>query len=148
MLDDDLTMERQLAEDAGRDSFRSVPDVPISEADDEEPEVEEEEAPVTSMDEETDSDPLTEADVYLAYGRIQQAEDVLLSALQSNPENADARLKLLEVYHSAGNTAAFDQAAATFHEMQGDQDELLDRAGKKEGDGAHHRRLALDLETF
>ncbi|MBT8117495.1 MAG: hypothetical protein KJO66_06650 [Gammaproteobacteria bacterium] len=127
MLDDDLTMERQLAEDAGRDSFRSVPDVPISEAADEEPEVEEEEAPVESMDEESDSDPLTEADVYLAYGRIQQAEDVLLSALQSDPDNADARLKLLEVYHSAGNTAAFDQAAATFHEIQGDQDERWER---------------------
>lgn len=126
MLDDDLTMERQLAEEAGRDSFRSVPDVPISEAADEEPEIEEE-APVETMHEEADSDPLTEADVYLAYGRIQQAEDVLLSALQSHPDNADARLKLLEVYHSAGNAAAFDQAAATFHEMQGDQDERWER---------------------
>ena len=115
MLDDDMTMERQLAEVIARDPERSVPDVAVNEP---EPVMENDFAPESEND--ADSDPVTEADVYLAYGRIQQAEDVLLAALQSRPENMEARLKLLEVYHSGGNTVAFDQAAAAFHEMFGE----------------------------
>jgi pilus assembly protein FimV len=117
IFDDELTMERQLVEDAVREADMTVPDVSVHET----------EMPVVesspSFDDEPDSDPVTEADVYLAYGRIQQAEDILLVALQNKPDNADARLKLLEVYHSAGNAAAFDQAAETFKDMAGDDDD-------------------------
>ncbi len=112
-LDDEFTMEHQLAGVAGRGSVMPVPDVEIDEPVVEESELAQEAA------HDIDSDPVTEADVYLAYGRIQQAEDVLLAALQARPDNVDARMKLLEVYHSAGNAAAFDQAAAAFHEMFG-----------------------------
>lgn len=115
ILDDDMTMERQLAEVIARDPERSVPDVAVKES---EPLMKNEFEPENEND--ADSDPVTEADVYLAYGRIQQAEDVLLAALQSHPENMAARLKLLEVYHSAGNTVAFDQGAIAFHEMFGE----------------------------
>jgi pilus assembly protein FimV len=68
------------------------------------------------------SDPLTEADVFIAYGRIQQAEDVIKSALQGNPGNRDLTLKLFEIYHAAGNVAAFDAQAALFHETVGEDD--------------------------
>jgi pilus assembly protein FimV len=68
------------------------------------------------------SDPLTEADVFIAYGRIQQAEDVIKNALQGNPGNRDFKLKLFEIYHAAGNTAAFDAQAALFHETDGEDD--------------------------
>ena len=115
ILDDDMTMERQLAAVTDRENDRSVPDVAVNEP---EPAVENEFAPEAEND--ADSDPVTEADVYLAYGRIQQAEDVLLAALQSRPDNKEARLKLLEVYHSGGNTVAFDQGATAFHEMFGE----------------------------
>jgi pilus assembly protein FimV len=68
------------------------------------------------------SDPVTEADVYLAYGRTQQAEDVLQAALQDEPENLAVRSKLLMVYHAAGNAAAFNSAAGEFRELVADDD--------------------------
>ena len=52
---------------------------------------------------------------------------MLLAALQSRPENVEARLKLLEVYHSGGNTVAFDQAATAFHEMFGEDNDNWQR---------------------
>ncbi|MDD2727586.1 FimV/HubP family polar landmark protein [Malikia sp.] len=42
-------------------------------------------------------DPIAEADVYLAYGRVQQAEDILRDALLVHPDQASLRLKLLEI---------------------------------------------------
>ncbi len=56
-----------------------------------------------------DEDPVTEADVFLAYGRTQQAETVLLSALAAAPEDVNVRMKLLEVYHASGDTPGFDE---------------------------------------
>jgi len=55
-----------------------------------------------------DDSPVTEADVFLAYGRTQQAETVLLSALAAAPEDLMVRMKLLEVYHASGDAPAFD----------------------------------------
>ena len=69
------------------------------------------------------NDPVTEADVYLAYGRIQQAEDVLQAALQDDPENVAIRAKLLRVYHAAGNAEAFNSAAGEFRELVAADDE-------------------------
>ena len=68
------------------------------------------------------SDPVTEADVYLAYGRIQQAEDVLQAALQVDPENVAVQAKLLWVYHAAGNVAAFDSAASEYRQSVPEDD--------------------------
>jgi pilus assembly protein FimV len=68
------------------------------------------------------SDPLTEADVFIAYGRVQQAEEVIANALQHNPDSRDLKMKLLEIYHAAGNVAAFDAQAAAFRESVGDED--------------------------
>jgi pilus assembly protein FimV len=68
------------------------------------------------------SDPLTEADVFIAYGRVQQAEDVIKHALQSNPDNHALKMKLIEIYHAAGNGAAFDAQAAAFRETVDDDD--------------------------
>lgn len=58
-----------------------------------------------------EADPLAEADVYLAYGRYQQAEDLIKDALEKDYENEDLNLKLLEVFLAAHNTAAFDDHA-------------------------------------
>jgi pilus assembly protein FimV len=69
-----------------------------------------------------DSDPVTEADVYLAYGRIQQAEDVLQAALAASPDDSAIHLKLLEVYHAAGNVAAFNREASDFREGVNEED--------------------------
>ena len=68
------------------------------------------------------SDPLTEADVFIAYGRVQQAEEVITNALEHNPDSRDLKIKLLEIHHAAGNVAAFDAQAAAFRESVGDED--------------------------
>jgi len=56
-------------------------------------------------------DPLSEADVYLAYGRYQQAEELIKQAINENPFRDECKLKLLEVYYSAQNRHAFEQYA-------------------------------------
>ena len=58
-----------------------------------------------------EADPLAEADVYLAYGRFQQAEDLIKDALKSDAEREDLNLKLLEIYLAGRNKASFDEHA-------------------------------------
>lgn len=58
-----------------------------------------------------DVDPVAEADVYLAYGRDLQAEEILKEALRSNPERLAIRLKLLEVYAKRRDIKGFEQLA-------------------------------------
>ncbi len=52
-------------------------------------------------------DPLAEADVYIAYGRLDQAAQVLENGVSDAPGRSDLRLKLLEVYKQMGETEAF-----------------------------------------
>ena len=58
-----------------------------------------------------DVDPVAEADVYLAYGRDLQAEEILKEALRANPGRLAIRLKLLEVYAKRRDTKGFEQLA-------------------------------------
>jgi pilus assembly protein FimV len=68
----------------------------------------------------TEVDPLTEADVYMAYGRYQQAEELLKEALKSHPERHDVKVKLLEVYYSTKDRAAFEPLAdEVFNAVEG-----------------------------
>ncbi len=52
------------------------------------------------------ADALAEADIYIAYGRHQQAIDLLNNALATEPGNPVYRLKLLEIYTERNNHAA------------------------------------------
>ena len=63
-----------------------------------------------------ESDPLTEADVFLAYGRFGPAETMIKEAIAKEPERNDLRLKLLEIFYSAKNKDAFESEAMSFHE--------------------------------
>lgn len=56
-------------------------------------------------------DPISEADVYLAYGRYQQAEELIRQAISVNPENDDYKLKLLEIFYANENKSAFENYA-------------------------------------
>ncbi len=58
-----------------------------------------------------DVDPVAEADVYLAYGRDLQAEEILKEAMRSTPERMAIRSKLLEVYAKRRDTKAFELLA-------------------------------------
>ncbi len=62
-------------------------------------------APETA--EEPALDPLAEVDVYVAYGRYEQAEEMLKDEIQRHPDRLDYQHKLLEVYAEAGNSEAF-----------------------------------------
>lgn len=53
-------------------------------------------------------DVVGEADIYIAYGKLDQAEDMLLKGLEREPDSIDIRLKLLEVYSQAQNAPKFD----------------------------------------
>ncbi|MFT5084330.1 MAG: pilus assembly protein FimV, partial [Lentisphaeria bacterium] len=78
------------------DSFAEDLDEPLEESEarlDAEPETE---------------DVVAEADIYIAYGKYEQAEEMLLTALSRKPNDEDARLKLLEVYSSQGDAERFD----------------------------------------
>ncbi|MEP0202690.1 MAG: FimV/HubP family polar landmark protein [Halioglobus sp.] len=55
-----------------------------------------------SSDEEA-GDALAEADIYVAYGRLPQAVDLLNGAVKSDPDNASYRLKLIELGQELGD---------------------------------------------
>ena len=58
-----------------------------------------------------DVDPVAEADVYLAYGRDLQAEEILKEALRNTPDRMAVRIKLLELYAKRGDSKAFELLA-------------------------------------
>ncbi|MBL3589793.1 MAG: FimV family protein [gamma proteobacterium endosymbiont of Lamellibrachia anaximandri] len=63
------------------------------------------------QDETGEVDPLSEADVYIAYGRYQQAEELVKQAIEKAPERAELKHKLLEIHYSAKDTSAFTALA-------------------------------------
>lgn len=65
------------------------------------------------------SDPIAEADVYMAYGRYSQAEDLLKGAIADHPDRNELRVKLLEVYHGAKNSEAFEREAEALRSRLG-----------------------------
>jgi pilus assembly protein FimV len=58
-----------------------------------------------------DVDPIAEADVYMAYGRDAQAEEILKEALQKDPNRAAVLAKLLEIYAGRRDAQSFEQMA-------------------------------------
>ena len=64
-------------------------------------------------------DPLTEADVFMAYGRYEAAEERLNEAVQNEPNRMELRAKLLELHHATQNKDAFEAAAEDFYASLG-----------------------------
>ncbi|WP_293776878.1 FimV/HubP family polar landmark protein [uncultured Oxalicibacterium sp.] len=62
-------------------------------------------------------DPIAEADVYIAYGRDAQAEEILKEALRNQPDRHAVRLKLLEIYSMRGDARAFEVLATELYSM-------------------------------
>ena len=60
----------------------------------------------------THADTVAEADIYIAYGRYDQAEDLLKAALVEDSSREDVKLKLAEVYVETGNAAGFNKLDA------------------------------------
>ncbi len=72
--------------------------------------------PLSNQMDSNEVDPVAEADVYIAYGRDQQAEEILKDALSAQPERHAARLKLLEIYAGRKDTASFEREARQLQE--------------------------------
>jgi len=96
-------------------------------------------------------DPIAEADIYIAYGRYQQAVDLLSTAIDAEPARSDLRVKLLEVYLEMRDRNAFqrqyaqlqalgdESATAQIAEMLSGVDgvaDWLDQPGRSESNGA------------
>jgi pilus assembly protein FimV len=56
-------------------------------------------------------DPIAEAEVYLAYGRDAQAEEILKEALAKDANRTAVHAKLLEIYANRKDTRSFEQSA-------------------------------------
>ncbi|MSQ58218.1 MAG: hypothetical protein EXR36_00800 [Betaproteobacteria bacterium] len=77
-----------------------------------------------------DVDAVAEADVYLAYGRDTQAEQILKDALKSQPHRQEVHLKLLEIYHKRKDSASFNAMAETLFSACGGKGELWRKAAR------------------
>ena len=75
-------------------------------------------------------DPLAEAEIYLAYGRDGQAEEILKEALQSQPKRYEVLLKLLEIYAKRKDAQAFDPLARDLQAATGGTGEFWLQAAR------------------
>ncbi len=71
----------------------------------------------SQLDAAGDVDPVAEADVYLAYGRDLQAEEILKEALRSHPARVAIHAKLLEIYAKRQDTKAFEGVAMDAYKL-------------------------------
>jgi pilus assembly protein FimV len=58
-----------------------------------------------------DVDPISEADLFLNFGRDVQAEEILKDALSKNPSNIQIKLKLLSIYSTRKDVKTFTRYA-------------------------------------
>jgi len=70
--------------------------------------------------EDSEVDPLTEADVFMAYGRHEAAEERLNEAVKQEPNRKELKLKLLELYNTTKNRESFEPLAEEFYASLGD----------------------------
>ena len=73
-------------------------------------------------------DPIAEADVYMAYGRDAQAEEILKEALQKDSSRTPVHGKLLEIYAHRKDTKAFEQTALKLKNLTGGTGPEWDKA--------------------
>ena len=92
--------------------------------------------PASSQLDSNEVDPVAEADVYIAYGREAQAEDILKEALRLQPDRHAVRVKLMEMYSRRDDKAAFLSAA----------EELKQRTGGAGEDWVRAMRLGYALD--
>ena len=73
-------------------------------------------------------DPVAEAEVYIAYGRDTQAEEILKEAMARDKGRHEIALKLLEIYHARKSATAFETVAKELHAAVGDSSPLWQKA--------------------
>jgi len=110
-LEADLAQEHAFASDLDmpEDSFAGLDDEPVQSAQGAG------EERVTAQT----GDALGEADIYIAYGRFNQAAELLQNAINDEPHRADLRLKLMEVYAELGDREGFARQDNELREIGG-----------------------------
>lgn len=73
-------------------------------------------------------DPVAEAEVYMAYGRDAQAEEILLEAIKAEPTRQAVHLKLLELYAARKSVKPFEEVAKALKQQTGGIGANWDRA--------------------
>ncbi len=77
-----------------------------------------------------DVDPIAEAEVYMAYGRDAQAEEILKEAMSKDPGRHEVQLKLLEIYAGRKNAGAFETLAAELYAATSGQGSTWQKAAE------------------
>nr|WP_298117658.1 FimV/HubP family polar landmark protein [uncultured Pseudomonas sp.] len=75
-------------------------------------------------------DALGEADIYIAYGRFNQAAELLQNAINEEPQRSDLRLKLMEVHAELGDRDGFARQERELREIGGVNAEIDQLKGK------------------
>lgn len=75
--------------------------------------------PSASLLDANEVDPVAEADVYIAYGRDEQAEEILKEALRTQPDRQAVRIKLLEIYAHRKDLRTFETVASELYGITG-----------------------------
>ncbi len=73
----------------------------------------------SQLDAADDVDPVAEADVYLAYGRDLQAEEILREAVRTNPGRLAIHTKLLEIFAKRRDAKNFEATASHAFQLTG-----------------------------
>ncbi|WP_229418322.1 FimV/HubP family polar landmark protein [Massilia sp. Root351] len=85
-------------------------------------------APSASQLDTNEVDPVAEADVYIAYGRDAQAEEILKEALRTHPERHPVRLKLMEIFANRKDARSFEMQASELYAMTKGEGEEWEQA--------------------
>ncbi len=136
-----ITAATAVDEDDASEAITSVDDVDDAAADfdpdatvEAEAEVEDDSTVVTAAEaavsapEESEEDPLEEVNVYLAYERFDQAQELVERVIADHPDRHEYKLRLLEVYYSSNDKSAYEEAARSLHEGVGEADPLWESA--------------------
>ena len=81
----------------------------------------------SELDAAEEVDPVAEAEVYLAYGRDTQAEEILTQALRTHYGRIAVHQKLLDIYALRRDQKAFEQMARQAFELAGDHGQDWER---------------------
>ena len=94
-----------------------------------------------------EDDPLTEVNVYLAYERYDQAEELVRSAIAQYPDRNEYKLRLLEVFYAAKDLGNFESSARELQDAVGEDSTLVAEAHKMWQDMSPGRDLFSEAES-
>ena len=86
-------------------------------------------SPATAQSASSDEvDSVAEAEIFLAYGRDAQAEELLKEALERSPQRHEIYLKLLQIYANRKDAKSFEKVARDLQQASGGAGEIWDQA--------------------